>query len=121
MNAKATAAPLGFGGVVGEPIDGRCQTPSAAPAGVAPPDNLRFEESIPLRNQPVFVNDVPGAQARRDVAARDHHDFGEIVVVRVDANARAGERKAMRHAPFEVEDRPEIAVRPGTRWPRLSA
>src|SRR5690606_31802898 len=31
--------------------------------GVAPPNNLRFEESIPLRNQPVLVNNVPGATA----------------------------------------------------------
>lgn len=30
---------------------------------VAPPNNLRFEESIPLRNQPVLVNNVPGAMA----------------------------------------------------------
>lgn len=31
--------------------------------GIAPPNNLRFEESIPLRNQPVLVNNVPGAMA----------------------------------------------------------
>jgi hypothetical protein len=31
--------------------------------GVAAPNNLRFEESIPLRNQPVLVTNVPGATA----------------------------------------------------------
>jgi hypothetical protein len=60
---------LGGFRVASRAIDLAARTPSLinlSPApGIAPPNNLRFEESIPLRNQPVLVNNVPGAMGDR--------------------------------------------------------